>query len=145
PTHSVPISKVGRSSPVTRQRFGRSIRRYGVFAAKNTKGEVDHTFQRVQYLGVRFDPDEFQQNCLHSRSTFRHIFCHRWLDGNGEVDSCSEAIAGSELRENLCTQPIPTLWWNVSAQTEGCPLRFVRLRRSSCPSGWISGRCVVPK
>ena len=50
------------------------IRRYGVFAAKNTKGEVDHTFLtsivdrnsmlRVQYLGVRFDPDEFQRDLL---------------------------------------------------------------------------------
>jgi protein SCO1/2 len=49
-------------------------RRYGVFAAKNTKGEVDHTFLtsivdrnsmlRVQYLGVRFDPDEFQRDLL---------------------------------------------------------------------------------
>jgi protein SCO1/2 len=48
--------------------------RYGVFAAKNTKGEVDHTFLtsivdrngtlRVQYLGVRFDPDEFQRDLL---------------------------------------------------------------------------------
>jgi protein SCO1 len=49
-------------------------RRYGVFAAKNAKGEVDHTFLtsivdrnsmlRVQYLGVRFDPDEFQRDLL---------------------------------------------------------------------------------
>jgi len=49
-------------------------RRYGVFAAKNTKGEVDHTFLtsivdrnsmlRVQYLGVRFDPDEFHRDLL---------------------------------------------------------------------------------
>lgn len=44
-------------------------RRYGVFARKNAQGDVDHTFLtsiidaggtlRVQYLGVRFDPDEF--------------------------------------------------------------------------------------
>jgi protein SCO1/2 len=50
------------------------IRRYGVFAAKNAKGEVDHTFLtsivdrnsmlRVQYLGVRFDPDEFRRDLL---------------------------------------------------------------------------------
>jgi len=43
-------------------------RRYGVFAQKNADGDVDHTFLtslidgsgilRVQYLGVRFDPDE---------------------------------------------------------------------------------------
>jgi protein SCO1/2 len=49
-------------------------RRYGVFSAKNAKGEVDHTFLtsivdrnstlRVQYLGVRFDPDEFQRDLL---------------------------------------------------------------------------------
>jgi protein SCO1/2 len=50
------------------------IRRYGVFADKNSKGEVDHTFLtsivdrngmlRVQYLGVRFDPDEFRRDLL---------------------------------------------------------------------------------
>jgi protein SCO1 len=50
------------------------IRRYGVFAAKSAKGEVDHTFLtsivdrngmlRVQYLGVRFDPDEFRRDLL---------------------------------------------------------------------------------
>jgi protein SCO1/2 len=44
-------------------------RRYGVFARKSPRGDVDHTFLtsiidadgtlRVQYLGVRFDPDEF--------------------------------------------------------------------------------------
>jgi protein SCO1/2 len=43
-------------------------RRYGVYARKNPGGDVDHTFLtsivdqsgvlRVQYLGVRFDPDE---------------------------------------------------------------------------------------
>src|SRR5262245_55851278 len=48
--------------------------RYGGFAAKNTKGEVDHTLLtsifdrngvlRVQYLGVRFDPDEFRRDLL---------------------------------------------------------------------------------
>jgi protein SCO1/2 len=49
-------------------------RRYGVFAANTSKGEVDHTFLtsivdrkgmlRVQYLGVRFDPDEFHRDLL---------------------------------------------------------------------------------
>jgi protein SCO1 len=49
-------------------------RRYGVFAAKSAKGEVDHTFLtsivdrnsmlRVQYLGVRFDPDEFRRDLV---------------------------------------------------------------------------------
>jgi len=43
-------------------------RRYGVFARKTDRGDVDHTFLtslvdragalRVQYMGVRFDPDE---------------------------------------------------------------------------------------
>jgi protein SCO1/2 len=43
-------------------------RRYGIFARKNPAGDVDHTFLtslidqrgvlRVQYLGVRFNPDE---------------------------------------------------------------------------------------
>lgn len=43
-------------------------RRYGVFCAKTPRGDVDHTFLtslvdqrgnlRVQYLGVRWDPDE---------------------------------------------------------------------------------------
>ena len=50
------------------------IRRYGVFAAKNADGQVDHTvltsivdrngMLRVQYLGVRFDPDEFRRDLL---------------------------------------------------------------------------------
>jgi protein SCO1/2 len=50
------------------------IRRYGAFAAKNAVGQVDHTFLtsivdrngtlRVQYLGVRFDPDEFRRDLL---------------------------------------------------------------------------------
>jgi protein SCO1/2 len=44
-------------------------RRYGIWAKKNPRGDVDHTFLtslidrdgvlRVQYLGVRFDPGEF--------------------------------------------------------------------------------------
>jgi protein SCO1/2 len=43
-------------------------RRYGVFARKTDRGDVDHTFLtslvdragalRVQYMGVRFDPEE---------------------------------------------------------------------------------------
>ena len=49
-------------------------RRYGVFAAKSENGNVDHTFLtsiiarrgvlRVQYLGVRFDPEEFRLDLL---------------------------------------------------------------------------------
>jgi protein SCO1 len=48
--------------------------RYGVFAAKNATGEVDHSFLtsivdrrgilRVQYEGVRFDPQEFRRDLL---------------------------------------------------------------------------------
>ena len=49
-------------------------RRYGVFAAKTADGDIDHSFLtsivdrrgilRVQYLGVRFDPDEFRRDLL---------------------------------------------------------------------------------
>jgi protein SCO1 len=49
-------------------------RRYGIFALKSTNGDVDHTFLtsiidrrgilRVQYLGVRFDPNEFRGDLL---------------------------------------------------------------------------------
>ena len=49
-------------------------RRYGVFASKSTDGNVHHTFLtsiidrrgilRVQYLGARFDPDEFRRDLL---------------------------------------------------------------------------------
>ena len=49
-------------------------RRYGVFVSKNANGDVDHSFLtsivdkkgivRVQYLGVRFDPEEFRRDLL---------------------------------------------------------------------------------
>jgi protein SCO1 len=49
-------------------------RRYGVFAARVLSGDVDHTnlisvvdprgMMRVQYLGVRFDPDELRRDLL---------------------------------------------------------------------------------
>jgi protein SCO1/2 len=49
-------------------------RRYGVFAAKTESGDVDHTFLtsiidprgilRVQYLGARFDSEEFRRDLL---------------------------------------------------------------------------------
>jgi protein SCO1/2 len=49
-------------------------RRYGVFASKSADGNVDHSFLtsiidrrgilRVQYLGARFDPDEFRRDLL---------------------------------------------------------------------------------
>jgi protein SCO1/2 len=48
------------------------VRQYGVFARKTPRGDVDHTFLtslvdragvlRVQYMGVRFDPDEMLQD-----------------------------------------------------------------------------------
>jgi protein SCO1/2 len=49
-------------------------RRYGIFVSKAADGDVDHTFLtslvdshgilRVQYLGVRFDPEEFRRDLL---------------------------------------------------------------------------------
>jgi len=49
-------------------------RRYGVFASKAANGDIEHTFLtsvvdphgilRVQYLGVRFDPEEFRRDLL---------------------------------------------------------------------------------
>jgi protein SCO1/2 len=49
-------------------------RRYGVFATKSPDGGLDHTnltslvdprgMLRVQYLGVRFNPDEFRRDLL---------------------------------------------------------------------------------
>jgi protein SCO1/2 len=50
------------------------VRRYGVFASKAANGDIEHTFLtsvvdphgilRVQYLGVRFDPEEFRRDLL---------------------------------------------------------------------------------
>jgi protein SCO1 len=50
------------------------IRRYGVFASKTPDDDIEHSFLtsiidrrgilRVQYLGVRFDPDEFRRDLL---------------------------------------------------------------------------------
>jgi protein SCO1/2 len=49
-------------------------RRYGVFASKTADGDIEHSFLtsiidrhgilRVQYIGVRFDPDEFRRDLL---------------------------------------------------------------------------------
>ena len=49
-------------------------RQYGIFASRSDGGDIDHTFLtslidasgilRVQYLGVRFDPEEFQHDLL---------------------------------------------------------------------------------
>jgi protein SCO1/2 len=56
------------------ERIREVTRRYGVFAAKAENGNIDHTFLtsiidregtlRVQYLGVRFDPEEFRRDLL---------------------------------------------------------------------------------
>ena len=50
------------------------LRRYGVYARKTATGDFDHTFLtslidpvgnlRVQYLGYRFDPEEFRHDLL---------------------------------------------------------------------------------
>lgn len=50
------------------------IRRYGVVAKRGSEGDIDHTFLtslidadgmlRIQYVGVRFDPDEFRYDLL---------------------------------------------------------------------------------
>jgi protein SCO1/2 len=49
--------------------------RYGIYATKSVGNDVDHTFLtslidrrgalRVQYLGVRFDPEEFRRDLLY--------------------------------------------------------------------------------
>ena len=49
-------------------------RSYGVFVSKTANGDIDHSFLtsivdkkgilRVQYLGVRFDPEEFRRDLL---------------------------------------------------------------------------------
>jgi protein SCO1 len=49
-------------------------RRYGLFASKTANGDIEHTFLtsivdprgilRVQYVGVRFDPDELRRDLL---------------------------------------------------------------------------------
>ena len=49
-------------------------RRYGVFASKTASGDLEHSFLtsiidqrgilRVQYLGVRFDPEEFRRDLV---------------------------------------------------------------------------------
>ena len=49
-------------------------RRYGVFASQNANGDIEHSFLtsivdrrgilRVQYLGVRFDPEEFRRDLV---------------------------------------------------------------------------------
>ena len=54
--------------------IGGVLRRYGAFARQTPTGDFDHTFLtslidpqgnlRVQYLGVRFDPEEFRHDLL---------------------------------------------------------------------------------
>jgi protein SCO1/2 len=55
--------------PATIRELGR---KYGIFARRTAKGDIDHTFLtslvdpkgvlRVQYLGVGFDPEEFRRD-----------------------------------------------------------------------------------
>jgi protein SCO1 len=50
------------------------IRGYGVFAAKSANGDIEHSFLtsiidrrgvlRIQYLGARFDPEEFRRDLV---------------------------------------------------------------------------------
>ena len=54
--------------------IGDVLRRYGVYASRSSTGDVDHTFLtslidsqgnlRVQYLGYRWDPEEFRHDLL---------------------------------------------------------------------------------
>ena len=49
-------------------------RRYGIFSSKSADGDIEHSFLtsiidrrgilRVQYLGVRFDPEEFRRDLV---------------------------------------------------------------------------------
>jgi protein SCO1/2 len=58
----------------TPERIREVAQRYGVYVVKSVGGDVDHTFLtsvidprgtlRVQYLGVRFDPEEFRRDLL---------------------------------------------------------------------------------
>jgi cytochrome oxidase Cu insertion factor (SCO1/SenC/PrrC family) len=68
------LDRYGRVPPFmliltgTRDEIRTVARRYGIYYRKTPRGDVDHTFLtsiidaegilRVQYLGVRFDPDE---------------------------------------------------------------------------------------
>jgi protein SCO1/2 len=54
--------------------IGDLTRRYGVFASRDANGDIEHSFLtsivdrrgilRVQYLGVRFDPEEFRRDLV---------------------------------------------------------------------------------
>jgi protein SCO1/2 len=66
--------QAGASSPASRPRFFDVAHRYGVAVAKAADGQVDHTLlttlvdrhgiMRVQYLGYRFDEEEFRHDLL---------------------------------------------------------------------------------
>ena len=68
------ISRVGRSSPATPAAIDKSTDATASCRRVGATGGVDHTFLtslidqdgnlRVQYLGVRFDPDEFRRDLL---------------------------------------------------------------------------------
>ena len=69
-----PISPAGASSPVTPAAVREVAQRYGVAVAPAADGQVDHTLlttlvdrdgiMRVQYLGYRFDEEEFRHDLL---------------------------------------------------------------------------------
>ena len=69
-----PISTAGLSLPEIRRSLREVEKQYGIFARKTADGDVDHTFLtslvdpngilRVQYLGVRFDLEEFRGDLL---------------------------------------------------------------------------------
>ena len=74
PRPSAPISAGWFFAHRRSRRIRDVTRRYGVFATKAENGDVDHSFLtsiidpqgmlRVQYLGVRFDPEEFRRDLL---------------------------------------------------------------------------------
>ena len=70
--------RMGRTSPAgpfsreTPAEIRQVARQYGIYSKKTRRGQVDHTFLtslidprgilRVQYLGVRFDPEEMRRD-----------------------------------------------------------------------------------
>ena len=70
----VEVREWGRGPHVPHAAIQDVTRRYGVYALKSENGDVDHTFLtsvvdrhgilRVQYLGVRFDPEELRHDLL---------------------------------------------------------------------------------
>ena len=69
-----PTSRAGASSPATPAAVREVAQRYGVAVRPAADGQVDHTLlttlidrhgaMRVQYLGYRFDEEEFRHDLL---------------------------------------------------------------------------------